>query len=52
MKKSEIIEILIDSPVWSGTKNKKALMKYSKEELQDALNEIEDAENEFYDEMY
>ena len=52
MKKAEIIEMLINNSIWDGTTDKNILMKYSKEELKDMLQEMEDAENEYYNTIY
>ena len=52
MKKYEIIDTLINSPAWSGTKDKRILNKYSKQELLDIYNELEEAEQEYYNFLY
>lgn len=38
--KNEMIEMLIESPMWDGTKDKKVLSKYSKIEIKDAFDEM------------
>lgn len=53
MTKSEMIDELLRSPAWSGSKDKNFLMKnYTKEEIQDVYNELEQAEYEYYENLY
>lgn len=53
MKKEEIIEALINSPVtyWLE-RDRKDMRKMSKSELEEQYNMLEDAEEEYYQEIY
>jgi len=48
VKKIEMVQELISSPAWSGTKDEAFLLKYSKEELEDACGMISEAEADYY----
>ena len=49
MKKIEYARILVNSPVWNGIKDANKLVKiYSKEQLKDACEALEEAEEEYY----
>lgn len=53
MKKMDMIEIIVNSPAWDGTKNKSWLYKNNtKEEIKDIYDMIEEAEEEYYSYRY
>ena len=53
MTKKEIAKILVDSPAWDGLKDVNALCRnYSKAELQDAYSMLEEAEEDYYNDIY
>ena len=45
-----MIECILNCPIYEG--NKKALLKYSKEEIEDLYEEMKKAMEEYYEEKY
>lgn len=53
MTKMEYAKILTNSPVWDGIKDPYKLVKlYSKAELKDAYDMLEEAEEDYYNSIY
>ena len=53
MTKLEYAKILTSSPAWDGIKNPFKLAEiYSKAELKDAYDMLEEAEEEYYNSIY
>lgn len=53
MTKLEIARILVDSPAWQGEKDAEWLVKiYSKVELQDMFDMLDEAEEDYYNYYY
>lgn len=49
MNKREMIDIIVRSPAWDGSRDKKFLEKsYSLQEIKDAYSEMDEAEQEYY----
>lgn len=53
MAKLEMAQMLVNSPAWDGLRPaEKLAAAYSKQELQDACDMLEEAEQEFFDSKY
>lgn len=53
MTKVEYATMLVSSPVWDGNKSIAFLVKtYTKQELKDAYDMMEEAEENYYNELY
>ena len=53
MTKREYAECLVASPVWDGERNINWLVRnYTKEELKDAFDMMEEYENDYYEYRY
>ena len=53
MTKKEMAEIITRSPAWEGTRSVKELCRdYTKEQIKDAYDELDNAEEDYYNERY
>lgn len=53
MTKLEMAQMLVNSPAWDGLRPaEKLAAAYTKEELQDACDMLEEAEREYFDSKY
>ena len=53
MTKIEMAQMLVNSPAWDGLRPaEKLAAAYTKEELQDACDMLEEAEREYFDSKY
>lgn len=53
MTKLDYAKIIVSSPAWDGINNPYELAKlYTKEELKDAYNMMEEAEEDYYNSLY
>lgn len=53
MTKFEMAQMLVNSPAWDGLRPvEKLAAAYTKEELQDACDMLEEAEREYFDSKY
>lgn len=53
MTKLEMAQMLVNSPAWDGLRPaEKLAAAYSKQELQDACDMLEEAEQEYFDSKY
>lgn len=50
--KAEMVEQLLDSFAWNGTRNRKLMMSWSWEELHDAWTQLDEAETEYCEFIY
>lgn len=53
LTKKDMIDILVVSPAWDGSKDKKLLLKnYSYQEIKDLYNELTEAEQDYFESLY
>lgn len=53
MNKLDYAEIIVNSPAWSGIKNPFKLVRmYTKAELKDIYNMLEEAEEDYFNYIY